>query len=140
MLDLSLFKKLSSYIWYTHGIRCVKSVPIWKFSCPYLPACILNREIFRVKFRIQSKCEKMRTRKTSNTNTFIAVLSLTSTITETFFLWILRIKGGDIWDQIRVKISLLYLIRFLRNILSYAEKFQKNFKVKLVNQVLESKL
>ena len=56
MLDLSLFKKLTSYIWYTHGIRCIKSVRIWKFSGPYLPAFRQNREIYRVKFRIQSKC------------------------------------------------------------------------------------
>ena len=45
--------------------HCVKSVSIWSFSGPYFPAFELNTEKYYVSLRIQSKCGKMWTRKTS---------------------------------------------------------------------------
>ena len=56
--------------------RCVKSVCIRSFCGPYFPAFGLNTEIYGVSFRIQSKCRKIRTRKTPNTDTFNAVVVL----------------------------------------------------------------
>ena len=52
----------------------VKSVRIRSFCGPHFPAFGLNTERYRVSLRIQSKCGKIRTRKTLNTNTFYAVL------------------------------------------------------------------
>ena len=53
--------------------HCVKSVRIWNLSGPYFPAFRLNTEIYQVNLCIQSKCWKIRTRKTPNTDTFLAV-------------------------------------------------------------------
>ena len=39
------------------------------FFGPHFPAFRLNKEIYSVNLRIQSKCRKMRTRKTLNTDT-----------------------------------------------------------------------
>ena len=47
------------------------SVGIWRFSGPYFPAFRHNTERYRVSIRIQSKCGKMRTRKTPNTSIII---------------------------------------------------------------------
>ena len=52
---------------------CVKSVLIQSFSSLYLTAFGLNADIYIVNLRIQSKCGKIRTRKTPNTDTFHAV-------------------------------------------------------------------
>ena len=48
--------------------HCGKSVRIWSFSGPYFLAFG-----YSVSLRIQSECEKIRTRKTTNTYTFHAV-------------------------------------------------------------------
>ena len=53
--------------------HCLKSVRIRSFSGPYFAAFRLNREINSVNLHIQSECEKMRTRKTPNTDTFYVV-------------------------------------------------------------------
>ena len=55
------------------AIHCVKSARIRGFSGPYFPTFGLNTEN-SVSLRIQSKCEKIRTRKTPNTDTFLAVI------------------------------------------------------------------
>ena len=47
----------------------VKSVRIRSFSGPYFPTVVLNG----ISLRIQSKCGKMQTRKTLNTDSFYAV-------------------------------------------------------------------
>ena len=53
--------------------HCVKSVRIQSYSGPHFPAFGLNTERYRVSFRIQSECGKMRIRITPNTDTFHAV-------------------------------------------------------------------
>ena len=53
--------------------HCVKSVRIRSHSGPHFPAFGLNTERYSVSLRIQSKCEKMLTRITPNTDTFHAV-------------------------------------------------------------------
>ena len=53
--------------------RCVKSVPIRNFSGPYFPVFGLNTERCSVSLHIQSKCGKIRTRKTPNRDTLHAV-------------------------------------------------------------------
>ena len=66
-------KRLCKFISY-----CVKSAIIRSFSSPYFAAFGQNTEIYSLNLRIQSKCGKIRTRKTPNTDTFHAVmLSLT---------------------------------------------------------------
>ena len=52
----------------------VKNVRIWSYSGPYFPAFGLNTERCEVSLRIQSECGKIRTRVTSNTQTFHAVI------------------------------------------------------------------
>ena len=54
----------------------VKSVRIRSFTGPYFPAFKLNTERYSVSVRIQSKCGRIRTRKTPNTNTLHAVSSM----------------------------------------------------------------
>lgn len=54
--------------------HCMKSVRIRSFSDPHFSAFGLNTEIHRVNLSIQSKCGKMRTTKTLNVDTFLAVL------------------------------------------------------------------
>ena len=51
----------------------VKSVRIRSFSDPYFPAFGPNTERYEVFFRIQFQCGNIRTRNTSNTDTFHAV-------------------------------------------------------------------
>ena len=50
--------------------HCVKSIRVWSFSGLRFPAFGLNREIWEVNLRIQSKCRKIRTKRTPNTETF----------------------------------------------------------------------
>ena len=52
----------------------VKSVHIRSYSGPYFPAFELNTERYGVSLRIQSKCRKIRTRITLNTDTFHTVM------------------------------------------------------------------
>ena len=47
--------------------------PYSEFSGPYFPAFGLNTEIYKVNLRILSKCGKMETSKTANTDSFCAV-------------------------------------------------------------------
>ena len=57
-------------------MHCVKSVRIWSYSGPYYPTFGLNTERYRVSPRIQSKCGKVRTRITPNTDTSHAVMRI----------------------------------------------------------------
>ena len=52
----------------------MKCLRIWSFSGPYFPIFGLNTEKYSVSLGNQSECEKIRTRKTPNTDTFHAVL------------------------------------------------------------------
>ena len=56
--------------------HCVKSVPIRSYSGPHFPAFGLNTERCGVSLYMQSKCGKMRTRITRNTDAFYAVSDL----------------------------------------------------------------
>ena len=56
------------------GSSCVKSIRIRSYSGPYFPAFGLNTHRYGVSLRIQSECGKMRTRITSNTDSFYALL------------------------------------------------------------------
>ena len=66
-----------SRIWTEHGdiLRISQS-----YSDPYFPAFGLNMERYSVSLRIQSKCGKIRTRISPNTDTFYAVRMLDSGI------------------------------------------------------------
>ena len=55
------------------ALHCVRSVRIRNFSGPYSPGVGLGMEIYRGNLRIQSKCGKIRNRKTPNMGTFYAV-------------------------------------------------------------------
>ena len=52
---------------------CVESVRIENYSSPYFPAFRLNTDRYGVSLRIQSKCGKIQTRITQNTDTFHAM-------------------------------------------------------------------
>ena len=51
----------------------MKSVCLRRFSGPYFPAFALNMKRYSVSLHIQSECEKKRTSKTPNTDTFHVV-------------------------------------------------------------------
>ena len=53
--------------------HCVKSVHTQSFSSSYFPAFGLNTERYGLSLRIRFKYEKIRTRKTPNTDTFYAL-------------------------------------------------------------------
>ena len=57
----------------THHNHYLKSVHFPSFSGSYFHAFRLNMERYSVSLRIQSKCRKIRTRKTPNTDTFQAM-------------------------------------------------------------------
>ena len=57
-------------------VHYVKSVRTLSFCGSYFPAFELNTEGYGVSLRIQSECEKIRTKKTPNTVTFHAVVVL----------------------------------------------------------------
>ena len=67
--EVSPAKCLTSELSHCH---CVKNVRIRSYSGPYFPVFGLNTERYGVSLRIQSKCGKMRTRITRNTDTFHA--------------------------------------------------------------------
>ena len=69
---MSYLKKMALRL-NSHKEHYVKSVRIWSYSGPHFPALGLNTERYSVSLRIQSKCGKMRTRITLNTDTFYAV-------------------------------------------------------------------
>ena len=48
--------------------NCAKSVSVWSYCGPHFPPFGLNMETYSVSPRIQSKCGKMRTRITPNTD------------------------------------------------------------------------
>ena len=52
----------------------MKIVRTWSFPYPYFPAFGLNMERYGESLLIQSECQKIRTGKTPNTDTFQAVL------------------------------------------------------------------
>ena len=56
-----------------HCMYCVKSVRIRSYSGPYFPAFRLNMERCGISLRIQSKCGRIRTIITPNTDIFHAV-------------------------------------------------------------------
>ena len=63
-------------------LHYAKGVRIRSFSSPYFPEFKLNPEKYSASLRIQSKCGKIWTRKTPNTDTFQAVLNLPLVIDE----------------------------------------------------------
>ena len=54
----------------------MKSVRICSFTGPYFPVFALNTKTYGESLHIQSKCGKLRARKTPNTDTFHAVIPL----------------------------------------------------------------
>ena len=54
-------------------VHCVKRVCILGFSGLYFTAFGLNTGIYEINLRIQSKCGKIQTRKTPNTDTVYAM-------------------------------------------------------------------
>ena len=90
-------------------IHCVKSVHIRSYSGQYFPAFGLNTERYYVSLRIQSKCGKIRTRITPNTDSFYGVVNCY------FFNDTRNLKAEFRWG----KIILLYYFNFLISIAFY---------------------
>ena len=65
---LHIYKDLVSFTFH-----CVKSVSIRTFCGLYFPAFRLTTKIYSSNLCIQSRCGKIRTRKTKNMDTFYAV-------------------------------------------------------------------
>ena len=73
LIITSISVNLRAINFFVSNYNCVKSVRIRSFSGPYFPAFGLNTGRYVVSLRIQSKCRKIRTRKTPNMDTFHAV-------------------------------------------------------------------
>ena len=82
LLMCTILMELNCWQDYEH---CVKSAGIWSFSGPHFSAFGLITEIYRVNLSIQSECGKMRTRKTSNTNTYAVKLISANTNLDKIF-------------------------------------------------------
>ena len=71
------------------SLHFVKSVCVRSHSGPHFSAFRLNMERYSVPLCIQSKCGKMRTRVTPNTDTFDAVLCIEIFSNFfTFYIWV----------------------------------------------------
>ena len=70
--------------WKTRGFHCVKYVCIPVFSGPYFPSFGLNTKRYSVSLRIHSKCWRIQTRKTRNTDTFYAMFLMFSRSSERY--------------------------------------------------------
>ena len=82
-------------------VHCVKSVRIRSYFGLHFPAFGLNTERYGVPLRIQSKCGKMRTRITPNTDNFHAVI---------FSMWLKNIHLYSLWNLEKIaKFHLLSL-------------------------------
>ena len=77
--------KFKVYLVNKYQTHCVKSVCIRSFSSPYFPSFGLNTERYSLSLRIQSKCTKIRAKKTPNTDTFHAVPFFTQKYETTLF-------------------------------------------------------
>ena len=62
-------------------VMCIRGI-----SGPYFPALGLNMEIYKINICIPSKCRKIQTRKTPNTDKFHAVMSYVSSHKKFHFL------------------------------------------------------
>ena len=72
MENFYIFADVSNF---SNQYHCVKSVCIRSFSGPCFRAFGLHTEKFEVSLRLQSKCEKIKTRKTPYTDNFNAIYS-----------------------------------------------------------------
>ena len=81
---------------------CLKSVCIRSFLSLYFPLFVLNVERYGVSLHIQSECAKIGTKKTSNTDTFHAVLRCQEKIIEkvTRFICVLKLSKLN-WTMCR---------------------------------------
>ena len=75
VLLLGVVKQSWNVIDIGSSIYCMKLVRISSCSGPYFPAFELNIDRYSVSIRIQSECGKIRTRKSSNTDTFHKVIT-----------------------------------------------------------------
>ena len=95
----------------------MKSAHVWSFSGPYFPVFSQNTEIYRVHPSIQSECGEIRTRKTSNTHTFHAVIEK-SRDTSIYCYWNFVFLLLWIWGKFGWKIWLcksIYLVKAMRH-------------------------
>ena len=83
-------KSTRCYFEFRNYLHWVKSVRIRSFSGPYFPAFGQNTERLIVSLCIQSKCGKIRTRKTQHTATFHAVLDFWRIL----YNWELQFESG----------------------------------------------
>ena len=71
---ICIFPKVSKVLFFhLRSKHCIRSVRIRSCSGPHFPAFGLNTERYSGSLYIHSKCGKIRTRITPNTNTFYAV-------------------------------------------------------------------
>ena len=84
------------------SLHCLRSVRFRSYSGPYFLAFGLNTERYGVSLRIHSECGKLRTRTTSNTDTFHALLSeykienvkiFTQSLTKIFCIRVFNVGG-----------------------------------------------
>ena len=100
---------------------CMRSVRIWSFSGPFFPAFEPNTDIHTVSHHVQSKCDKMRTWKTLNTDTFHAAFVMCWNLTHNKFQILL----------LRLFVTFFLIFRSDRRISQVSSNFYKDNFVKL---------
>ena len=86
----------------------MKTVRIRSFSGPYFPAFWLNTKWYGISLRIQSKCRKVRTRKTPNTDTFHAVFCLKTYMLYGMFLLLYNKKYLNVSRNLLLRHTIFY--------------------------------
>ena len=90
---------------YCSNVHHVKSVRIRSHSGPHFPLFRLNTERYFLSVRIQFECEKMRTIKTLNTDTFYAVVAksvspeISKSVNKALLKWFIMIRKKKLSNQ-----------------------------------------
>ena len=100
------FKVCFFHLQWLADIHCVKNVRIRSYSGPYFRAFGLNTERYSVSFRIQSECGKIRTRTTSNMDTFWAVIVLIDI--SIIRLTVHKLSQPFIWTHETSKVQIIF--------------------------------
>ena len=88
---------VKDFIWklnvFSLMVHYVESARIGSFSGPYFSVFELNTNRYEISVRVQSKCGKIRTRKTPNLDTFhVVVLSSLACCTRNTTIWLQELE------------------------------------------------
>ena len=131
--------KNSQVFW---DVPCVKSVRIRNFSGPHFPAFGLNTERYSLSLRVHSECRKIRTRKTTNTEVFYAVVRFSKLYEirnlEKFKLRALHVRYDCYLSKYAIHFSGLCEPQVYDGSFFVVKKYQNNIWKKSVRKLFEN--